>query len=190
MSAKRRRWFRPCLEALEDRCVPTTFTVSNLKDDGSAGSLRGAIDKANDLVHHPGLDSIVFKPGLEGTIPLNGTEIDIRDNLSLLGPGAAKVAVDARDLSRIFGLGPGNPNVLIQGLELRNCYATNGAAISASGNLTLVKTVISGNTTTGDGGAVAAYAALTIRQSIISGNTAASTGGGVYFAGTTLTVKP
>src|SRR5207249_1096056 len=105
-----------------------------------------------------------------------------------LGPGAAKVAVDARDLSRIFGLGPGNPNVLIQGLELRNCYATNGAAISASGNLTLVKTVISGNTTTGDGGAVAAYAALTIRQSIISGNSAGDDGGGVYFAGTTLTV--
>jgi len=32
--------FCPAVEALEDRWVPSTFTVLNALDDGSAGSLR------------------------------------------------------------------------------------------------------------------------------------------------------
>jgi len=38
----------PRLEVLEDRTVPTTFTVTNTLDDGSTGSLRDAVR------HHPG----------------------------------------------------------------------------------------------------------------------------------------
>ena len=41
-----RRHFMPCLEALEDRCLPSTFTVLNTAD-GGAGSLRQAILDAN-----------------------------------------------------------------------------------------------------------------------------------------------
>src|SRR5690242_17489609 len=99
MTARIRRTFRPQLEHLEDRCVPSTFTVTNLRDDGSAGSLRQRIDAANN---HPGADSVVFKPGLEGTIPLNGNEIGITDSLTLTGPGAALVAVDGNAASGIF----------------------------------------------------------------------------------------
>src|ERR1700690_1298365 len=38
--------FRPCLECLETRLTPTTFTVSTLADSG-AGSLRAAITSVN-----------------------------------------------------------------------------------------------------------------------------------------------
>ncbi len=42
-----RRRVRPCLEALEDRITPTTFTPTTLADDGTLNSLRGAITQAN-----------------------------------------------------------------------------------------------------------------------------------------------
>jgi len=35
------------VHALEDRCVPATFTVNNVRDDGSAGTLRWAIAQVN-----------------------------------------------------------------------------------------------------------------------------------------------
>src|SRR5262249_31116800 len=58
--------FRPRLEALEDRSLPSTFTVLNLNDAG-ANSLRGAVALANAT---PGPDTIDFKPGLTGAIAL------------------------------------------------------------------------------------------------------------------------
>ena len=52
----RRRAARLLLEALEDRTVPSTFTVQNLADSGP-GSLRQAILAANA---NPGADVIRF----------------------------------------------------------------------------------------------------------------------------------
>ena len=100
--ARARSWltYRPCLEALEDRCLPSAspFTVTNLRDDGSDGCLRSRIIAANN---HLGLDTIVFKPGLEGTVRLS-MQIPITDSLTLIGPGAAKLSVDANARDRIL----------------------------------------------------------------------------------------
>src|SRR4051794_36290755 len=52
----RRRSYLQCLEQLEDRCLPSTFTVLNTNDDGS-GSLRQAILNANA---NSGADVIQF----------------------------------------------------------------------------------------------------------------------------------
>src|SRR6266446_6421426 len=54
-----RRTSRPCLELLEDRCMPSTFTVLNTSD-GGAGSLRQAILDANFLANTGGPDRIEF----------------------------------------------------------------------------------------------------------------------------------
>ena len=43
-SCRRPAFRRPLLEVLEDRTVPSTFTVTNTLDDGSVGSLRWAIN--------------------------------------------------------------------------------------------------------------------------------------------------
>src|SRR5215469_18761840 len=58
------------LEALEDRTVPSTLTVTNLLDSG-AGSLRGQITAA------AAGDTIVFASGLSGTITLTGGALNI-----------------------------------------------------------------------------------------------------------------
>ena len=60
-----RRAAQLLLEALEDRLVPSTFTVQNLADSGP-GSLRQAILDANA---NPGADAIRFGPGARDGAP-------------------------------------------------------------------------------------------------------------------------
>src|SRR5262245_43905143 len=50
--------FRPRLEALEDRCVPSTLKVTNLDDFGNPGSLR------YEIAHARSGDTIIFDSNL------------------------------------------------------------------------------------------------------------------------------
>src|SRR5260370_18701488 len=82
--------FVPCLTVLEDRTVPSTFTVMNLADHGS-GSLRDAIVAANQT---PGADVIQFQAGLGGVITLTGGSLNITDSLTISGPGGPHLPID------------------------------------------------------------------------------------------------
>src|SRR5436190_5877887 len=86
---------------LEDRTVPTTFTVANLAD-GGPGSLRQAVLDANA---HPGADTVRFAGGLRGTIAL-GSQVPITDDLTVRGPGADKVTVSGGGTTRVFAVLP------------------------------------------------------------------------------------
>src|SRR5262245_17816789 len=97
-SSGRRRAFSPRLEALEDRTLPSTFTVLNLNDSG-AGSLRAAVAAANA---NPGHDTIAFRPGLSGTITLRTGQLTLTDDVTIDGPGALRLAVSGNDQSRVF----------------------------------------------------------------------------------------
>src|SRR5712664_313609 len=77
--AGRRRSFVPTLDILEDRTVPSTFTVTNL-NDGGAGSLRQAVLDANA---HGGADQIAFATGLRGTITLTTGQLSITDSVTI-----------------------------------------------------------------------------------------------------------
>src|SRR5262245_64683427 len=81
--------FVPRLDVLEDRTLPSTFTVLNLADSGP-GSLRAAVLVANTS---PGADVIDFAPGLTGTIALTSGQLNITDALTIDGSGARVLAV-------------------------------------------------------------------------------------------------
>src|SRR5689334_7708264 len=62
------------VEQLEGRLTPANFVVTNANDSGP-GSLRDAIDQANDETANPGLDHIWFDSSMSGkTISLTSGE--------------------------------------------------------------------------------------------------------------------
>ena len=81
---RRRADFRPKLEALEVRWVPSTLTVTNNLDGArTAGTLRHEI-----MIAQSG-DTIVFAPSVGNQITLTGAELQITKSLTIQGPGAS-----------------------------------------------------------------------------------------------------
>src|SRR5215471_16752782 len=75
---KRPHRARLAVEALEQRWAPS-FTVTNLLDNGSVGSLRWAVGQANMT---GGDETIDFDPIVFGTpqsITLSGTQLELTD---------------------------------------------------------------------------------------------------------------
>jgi hypothetical protein len=195
--APSRRPFLPALEALEDRAVPSTFTVTNLADSGP-GSLRAAITAANG---NPGADVIQFAHGLKGTITLTSTngELSIMDDLTINGPGANKVTVSGGDVTRVFHVS-GSISVAIDDLTIAHGLesvtagpAFGGGLLNDGASVSLSKVVLASNQAvsagvTAGGGAVANLggAHLTANQTDFLNNTASGAssnfgnGGAVY----------
>jgi hypothetical protein len=191
--------FRPRLETLEGRDVPSTLLVTSPKDHG-AGTLRAAIADANPN------DVIVLSPKLDGkTITLTSGELDITKNLTIQGPGANQLAVSGGDGSRVFEVTP-NVTVTLSGLTITGgdgramgYISTNsvngyGGGIYNAGALTVSDCAVSKNggfsdsVTTQVGGGIYNEGTLTISGGTVSGNSAYAFGGGIDNEGT-LTVS-
>src|SRR5262245_3887736 len=140
----------PVLQALESRVAPATFTVKNLNDSGT-DSLRAALLAADTL---PGPDKIVFKlpapaPHSENTIVLGGTELKSNGKVTITGPGAGKLIIDAAGASRVFDINDGDDTkdspTTISGLSIIRGAAAGafGGGIYSSESLTLKNVVIS-----------------------------------------------
>ncbi len=65
----------------------TTIVVTNTNDSGS-GSLRNALSIAND-------GDTIDATGVSGTITLTSGELQVTHNVTINGPGAATLAVNA-----------------------------------------------------------------------------------------------
>jgi hypothetical protein len=136
-----------CLLGFAANAWAATVTVTSASDSG-AGSLRAAIAAAD-----PG-DTITFDGSLDGeTIDLTTGAIPIDKSLTIEGPGASDLAVDAGHNSRIFVLSSGD--LSISDLTLANAAGPEeGGAIysESSGSLTVSDCTFTGNAAGGPGG--------------------------------------
>jgi hypothetical protein len=177
---------RLTVEPLEDRTVPSTFTVLNLADGGD-GSLRAAILGAEA---NPGPDVVRFAGQVRGTITLTTGELGVHSDLTIDGPGANRLTVSGNDASRVFDViggtdAGGGITVAIAGLTVAHGRADVGGGIRNSGfcDLTLDHMVMSENVAVGGpnpavnarGGAVHCVgggAAVSVIDSQVVGNAA------------------
>jgi CSLREA domain-containing protein len=155
-------------------------------------SLREAIVAANQ---HPGEDVILLHAG---TYTLSAADaatgnLEIQGDLLLIGDGADRTIIDGGLVDGIFYV-PGGVTVQIQDVTLRNGRSPGaGGAIRNSGDLTLLRSILTGNSSlagaggAGLGGAIVSNgggSSLTVRDSTIENNTAQSAGGGIAAGGT------
>ena len=186
------------VETLEDRRMLATFSVTNLTDGpvAAAGQLPGSLRQAIFDSNANGTnDTINFAAG-SGTITLTNGDLAITDtaDLTINGPGADQLIIDANNASRVFSIddsggGTNNTerNVSISGLTLINGTGTGsvnngrGGAIVSFENLTLTAVAVTNNAVTVDGGGIwGRYGSLTINDSTVSGNAGVFKGGGIY----------
>jgi hypothetical protein len=161
----------------------TVITVTNTNDSGP-GSLRQALADANNH------DTISF--AVTGTIGLISGELLVDKNITISGPGAASLAVDANATSRVFHIEPGK-TVSISGLALKNGTAggeAGGGIFNDHAMLTLRNCAVVNNRALVKGGGVYndgsfnGTAALTLLNSTVTNNIATGAnpayGGGIY----------
>ncbi|MEO5718673.1 MAG: choice-of-anchor Q domain-containing protein [Chthoniobacterales bacterium] len=128
------------------------ITVTNTADSG-AGSLRQAIVDAQAN------DTIDFAPDVRGTIALMSGELLISKALTIQGPGADLLAIDAGDapptnLSRLLRIDAHGSAVSISGLTLTRglvlMFFPEGGGIRNDSNLTLTACTVSACAIGGD----------------------------------------
>jgi Ca2+-binding RTX toxin-like protein len=153
-----------------------TLKVTNKKDSG-AGSLRAAVENAA-----PGGDAIVFSPRVRGTITLTSGDLYINKNLTIRGPGADKLAISGNNYDEVFYISSGK-TVRMSGLTITKGSNYYGGGINNRGNLTLIKSVVSGNSS-GYGGGIDNENVLRLVESSVNNNFADNSGGGISNEGT------
>jgi predicted outer membrane repeat protein len=170
-SPGKRFTFRPQLEALEDRWMPSILTVTTPGDPvdsygiPSPGSLRYEIAAAQNG------DTINFASTLSGqTITLSLNELFIDKNLNIQGLGASNLAISGDGL-RVFQVAS-NVQVTLSGMTIEN-----GDGIPTG-------LLYGGSSSDGLGGGILNYGTLTVSNCSVSGNRAQLQGGGIYNAGT------
>jgi hypothetical protein len=179
----RRRCRAWAAEALENRTLLSTFTVSDLSSDPTdPNSLPHAVQQAN---HDPG-STILFQSGLSGTIPLPGT-LELSADVTITGPGANVLSVQGGGSSSlsffsVFTVDQG-VTAALSGLTVTGGNSGSGGGINNAGMTTLTGCTVSGNTA-GNGGGIYNTGALTVIDCTISGNGVYGSTGGIANAGT------
>jgi hypothetical protein len=192
------RRFRPQLEALEDRYVPSSLkhhvpppppaalTVTNLNDSGP-GSLRYEIAQATSTNN-----TIVFDKSLLGRTINLYSELYITSGVTIQGPGAGLLTLTTSynwgdpwgQSMRVFEVNASQP-VVISGLTISDNYVNDqGGGILNHTTLTLSGCNISNNGAGTYGGGIANLGTMTVAGCSFTGDSAGYDGGAIYNAGT------
>lgn len=187
--------------------VAATIEVTQTGDaEGGPGcTLRQAIRAANAnapvlFCFHPGTsapDTIVLpagtyalsQAGVDDTA--EDGDLDIADDLTIVGAGAADTIIDASGLAgqRVFHVLAG-VTATISGATITGGTDNGftGGGVLNEGTLTLNAVDVRDNISSAGGGGISATGTLTVRDSTIANNKAGTSGGGLLHAGGTLTV--
>jgi outer membrane lipase/esterase len=161
-----------------------TLTVDTTTDDVDPTdgklSLREMLNLANTM---GGPQSIVFDLGLGShVIKLNGSELAVRDDVTVQGPSQCVLALDGQGASRIVSIDPGVA-ATFSNLVFRNGAAGQGGAIQNAGRLTIwdswfVCNKATGANGVGMGGAIynGPGATLDVYDSVFLSNQASGSG--------------
>src|SRR5262245_6320449 len=188
--ARQRATFRPMLEALEDRCVPSTLAVTNPVDDVNVqGTLR------YDIAHAQSGDTILLTGAVQSGIVLTQGELVLNQNVTIETASNQQITISGGGNSRVFEVAAG-ANVTLANLAITdgNGVGDNpdgtsqdsgiGGGILNLGTLTVLASNVSGNSATGSldfGGGIANFGDLTVSGSTLSGNSArGGDGGGIW----------
>lgn len=136
------------------------WLVTNCNDDGP-GSLRATLTAATSAA------TLDLRGLTCGVIRLTSGALEVQaDDIRIIGPGAALLAIDGGGTDRI--LLDGHDNLSIAGLTLQNgadrttgFHVAGGGCVAAAGHVTLVASVVTGCLAAGEGaygGALYAYA--------------------------------
>lgn len=166
-------------------------TLGDLDDDDPTNgmTLREAVNLANAS---PGHQVITFDlPDGPQTIVLDGQQLRLTDDVTIRGPGADRLVIDADHQSRVLQVDAG-VSAVISGLTVQNGVANEvvagqsglwGGGISNTGKLTLTDAIIIGNSAR-SGGGVANSGSLTVQRTTFLQNRAfpngVNWGGGLY----------
>jgi hypothetical protein len=174
--------FQPCLENLENRCVPSTLNVTSSADNGASGTLRWAVAQAQagDTI-----DILVTQP-----ITLTKGELYLGQNLTVEAPAGSPATISGGNLSRVFEVNAGSvtfDNLIITGGAASDgggIYNGHLSTLRASRALTLNDCTVTGNSATDAGGGIYNIGAvLNLNNSTVSNSSAANDGGGIFSGG-------
>jgi predicted outer membrane repeat protein len=175
--------FRPALEGLEQRQVPSTLVVSNILDSGP-GSLRAAVSQANTDAAHGKSDTITFAGRLKGktiTLTQGVLELTAGQGTVTIDGGKNKISLSGGNLFGLFYV-EGGAHLSLENLTLEDGYGTaGGGAVCNHGRLTAIGCTFDHNRTDEGGGAIDGdKGSVTVPSGCSFDSNSAVIGGAVY----------
>lgn len=174
----------------------TSFLVTSTADTTDEGTLRWAIEQANN---NAGADTIEFDDSFDiaQTVVLNGTQLpkltDTTGPTTISGPGKDLLTISGNDLSRVFWIDP-QVDVSLSGMTISHGNSTGqfggGVLLLQDGSLTVEGIRFTTNHADHGGAIYVDFGAtLQVTSSTFTENTATENGGAIQTLGPSLSAS-